>query len=108
MASPVSVGPTGRSPTCRSAEEGAGDDHAMDLGGPLADAPHARLAVPALERELLGDPVAPVDLDRGVDDAAQHLAQVELGDRRLHPRVLAAVGLPRPFPDEPACRAELD
>src|SRR5204862_3894614 len=83
-------------------------DHAMHLRGPLADAAHAGLAIPALERKLLGDPVAAVDLDGGVDDAAEHLARVELGDRRLDARVLAAVGLPRALPDQPPRRADLD
>src|SRR5262245_21273587 len=89
-------------------EERARDHHAVDLRRPLADAPHARLAVPALERKLLGDAVAAVDLHRRVDHAPEHLARVELGDRGLDPRVLAAVGLPRALPDDPAARAQLD
>src|SRR5688500_4250264 len=83
------------------------DDHAMHFAGALADAAHAGRAVPALQRELLADAVAPVDLDGGIDDAAQHLARVELGDGGLHPRVLAAVGLPGAGPDEPAAGADL-
>src|SRR5881392_4328754 len=79
----------------------------MHLGGTLADPTHARLAIPALQRELLGHPVAAVDLDGAVDDAAEHLARVDLGDRRLHARVLATVGLPRALPDEPARRPQL-
>src|SRR5712664_4674435 len=76
------------------AEERARDDHAVHFRRALADAAHARLAIPALEGELLGDAVAAVDLDGGVDDASEHLARVELGDGGLYPRVLAAVGLP--------------
>src|SRR5438132_3898997 len=79
----------------------------MHLGRALADATHARLAIPAFQRELLGHPVAAVDLDGAVDDAAEDLARVDLGDRGLHARVLAAVGLPRAVPDEPARRAQL-
>src|SRR2546428_3144311 len=68
----------------------------MHLGGALADATHARLAIPAFQRELLGNPVAAVDLDGAVDDAAEDLARVDLGDRGLHARVLAAVGFHAP------------
>src|SRR2546425_9658217 len=91
-----------------SAEQGARDHHPVDFGRAFADAPHARLTVPTLERSLLGYPIAPVDLDRGVHDAPEHLARVELGDRRLDARVLAAIRLPRALPDEPAARADLD
>src|SRR5207237_3631943 len=97
----------GRPRAAASAEELARDDHAMHLRRPLADAPHARLAIPALERELLGHAVAAVNLHGGVDHAPEHLARVELGDGGLHARVLAAIGLPRAFPDEPAARAQL-
>src|SRR2546430_6052968 len=48
----------------------------MHLGRALADATHARLAIPAFQRELLGHPVAAVDLDGAVDDAAEDLARV--------------------------------
>ena len=75
--------------------------------GPFADAADTGFAVPALQRELLGDAVAPVDLDGGVDDAAEHLARVELGDRGLHARVLAAIRLPGARPDDPAAGAQL-
>src|SRR2546425_7093695 len=51
--------------------------------------------------------VAAVDLDGAVDDAAEDLARVDLSDRGLHARVLAAIGLPRAVPDEPARRAQL-
>src|SRR5262245_29353121 len=91
-----------------SPEEGSGDDHAVHLRGTLADPPHARLAVPPLEGELLGDAIPAVDLDGLVDDAAQDLARVELGDRGLDARVLPAVGLPRALPDQPAGGAQLD
>src|SRR4029450_11061770 len=91
----------------RSAEERARDDHAVHLGRPLADAAHARLAIPALEREFLRDAVGAVDLHGGVDDATQHFARVELGHRRLDARVLAAVGLPGTVPDDVAARANL-
>src|SRR5262245_32649075 len=91
----------------RSAEQRARDDHAVNLGRPLADTAHARLAVPALEGEFLRHAVGAVDLHGGVDDAAQHLARVELGHRRLDPRVLAAIGLPGAVPDDVAAGADL-
>src|SRR5215813_6047029 len=89
------------------AEDGAGNDHAVDFRGALADPPYARLAIPALERELLAHPVAAVDLHGGVNDAAEHLARIELGDGGLDARVLAAVGLPCALPDGPARGADL-
>src|SRR5262245_35915886 len=90
-----------------SAEERARDHHAVDLRRPLADAAHARLAVPALERKFLRHTVGAVDLYGGVDDAPQHLARVELGHRGLDPRVLAPIGLPGAVPDEIAARPDL-
>src|SRR2546422_832811 len=95
-------------PHACSSEQRARDDHAVHLRGPLADAAPARLAIPALQRKLLGHAVAAVDLHGGVYHAAEHLARVQLGDRRLHARVLAAIGLPRALPDQPAARAQLD
>src|SRR5499425_2220458 len=89
------------------AEDRASDDHAVDFRGALADPAYSRLPVPTLQGELLAHPVAPVDLHGGVDDAAEHLARVELGDGGLDARVLAAVGLPRAFPNEPARGADL-
>src|SRR5918994_1288254 len=79
----------------------------MHLRGPLADAAYAGLAIPALQRELLRDTVAAVDLHGGVDHASQHLARVELGDRGLDPGVLAPVGLPGALPDDPAAGSDL-
>src|SRR5438093_340601 len=80
----------------------------MHLRGPLADAAHAGLAIPALQRKLLRYPVAAVDLHGGIDHAAEHLARVQLGDRRLDARVLAAIRFPRALPDEPPTCAQLD
>src|SRR6266851_2868283 len=73
-----------------------------------SDAADARLPVPALERKFLGHAVAAVDLHRVVDHAPQDFRGVELGDRRLHARVLAAIRLPRAVPDQPARRPQLD
>src|SRR6185436_4022487 len=90
-----------------SSQKMSRDDHAVHFGGAFTDAAHAGLPVPALQREFLGDAVAAVDLDGGVDDATEHLARVQLGHRGFHARVLAAIGLPRPRPDDPAAGAEL-
>src|SRR5207247_898982 len=57
--------------------------------------------------EFLRNAVGAVDLHRGVDDAPQHLARVELGHRGLDSRILAAVGLPGAVPDEIAARPDL-
>src|SRR5260370_17335169 len=91
-----------------SAEKRSGVHNADLFGWALADAAHAGLAVPALEREFLADAVAAVDLHRGVDHASEDLARIELGNGGLDPRVLAAVGLPRALPGQPARRAQLD
>src|SRR5262245_17659434 len=80
----------------------------MDFGRPFADATHAGLAIPALERKLLRPAVAAVDLHGRVDDASEHLARIELRDRRFHARVLAPVRFPGAVPDEIAARADLD
>src|SRR5262249_3574162 len=77
-------------------------------GGPLPARAPPPLAIPAFQRELLGDTVTAVNLHGGVDHAPQHLARVELGDRRLDARILAAVGFPGALPDQPAARAQLD
>jgi hypothetical protein len=50
-------------------------DHPVNLRRPFADSPNARLPVPTLERKLLGDAVATVDLHSGIDDAAEDLAR---------------------------------
>src|SRR2546428_13758815 len=71
-----------------SAEQRARDHHAVHFGRALADAPHARLTVPAVERKLLAHAVAAVGLDRGVHVAPEHLARVEPDDRHLNARVL--------------------
>src|SRR4030095_3439839 len=91
----------------RSAEQRASDHHPMHFRRAFADPAPAGLAIPALERKLLRHAVAAVDLDGGIDHPSEHLARVELGDRSLHARVLAAVRLPRALPDQPARGAAL-
>src|SRR5262249_59414083 len=61
------------------AEDGAGNDHALDFRWSLADPADSRLAIPALERELLANPLAAAVLPSGVNFAAESPAPVELG-----------------------------
>src|SRR5580700_1795221 len=80
----------------------------MHFAGTFADSADSRLAVPSLDRKLLADAVPAMNLHRTIDHAAEHLARIELRDRRLGAKVLAAVGLPRAFPRQPPRRAQLD
>ena len=49
-----------------------------------------------------------MNLHGTIDHAAEHLARIELRDRRLGAKVFATVGLPRAFPRQPPRRAQLD
>src|SRR6266851_3274530 len=100
--------PRRRRHRARSAQQVARDHHPMHFRGAFADPADARLAVPSLERKLLAHAIAAVDLHRAVDHAPQRLARIQFRDRRFHPRVLAAVGLPRAVPGKPSGRAQLD
>src|SRR5271155_584596 len=80
----------------------------MHFAGAFADSADSRLAMPALDWKFLADAVAAVDLHGAIDHAAEHLARIELRDRRLGAEVLAAVGLPRALPRQPSRRAQLD
>src|SRR5262252_7962888 len=77
------------------ADEVAGDDHAVDLGGSFTDPLDAQLTIPALERHLARHAHAAEDLDAAVDHATGRLGAVHLADRRLVLDVDAAVRLPR-------------
>src|SRR5579883_2887320 len=50
----------------------------LDLGRPLADTADAQLTVPALQRQVAGDAVAAVDLQRAVHHTAGGLGREEL------------------------------
>src|ERR1700744_6731883 len=50
-----------------------GDDHPLDLRGPLPDAVHPDVAVQPLDRVLAHVAAAAEDLPRAVDDAARRL-----------------------------------
>src|SRR5215472_9871967 len=91
-----------------SAEQRARDDHPMNFRGSFADSPHARLAVPSLQRQLLAHPVAAMNLHGAIDHLAQHLAGIQFRNRSFGAKVLLAVGLPRAVPGEPARRAQLN
>ena len=69
-----------------------GDDHALHLVRALADLEDLLVAVEARDRRLLHEPVAAVQLQRGVDDAVRELARVQLGLRRGEREVTALVG----------------
>src|SRR5208283_790999 len=91
-----------------SSQKRAGDHHSMHFARAFADPADSRLAVPALDGELLADAVAAVNLHGAIDHAAEHFARIELCDRRLGAEILAAIGLPRSFPRQPPRRAQLD
>src|SRR5208282_5809780 len=80
----------------------------MHFAGAFADSTDSRLAIPALDWKFLADAVAAVDLHGAIDHAAEDLARIQLRDRRLGAEILAAVGLPRPFPRQPSRGAQLD
>src|SRR5215831_9324398 len=92
----------------RSAQQVAGDYHAMDFRGAFANTADARLTIPSLERELLADAVAPMDLHRAIHDPAKHFTGVKFGNRGFHPRVFPTITLPRPFPCKPSRRTQFD
>ena len=66
-----------------AAQDLARDHHALHLARALADAADAHLAVPALERQVLGHAHAAMDLHRAVDHAAAAFRGGQLGDRGL-------------------------
>ena len=80
----------------------------MDFARPFADPADAHLAVPALEREVLGHSVPAVDLDRPVDDPAGAFGGQELGHRRLRAERLAPLRLARRCQGRPAGRSDID
>ena len=66
----------------RRREQLLGDDELLDLARALADRAELDVAVELLDREVLREPVAAVDLDRAVGRAHRDLGGVELGLRR--------------------------
>src|SRR5205814_4660021 len=75
-------------------EDLARDHEPLDLARPLVDLRDLRVAVVALDRELLRVPVAAEDLDRLARLPARHLGGEEL---RLRPRL----GMRKPVLPEP-------
>src|SRR5215212_2324243 len=86
----------------RLAEQGPGDDKALDLRGPLVDLRDLGVAVVALGRELLRVAVAAEDLDRLAGlrpgDAAREQLRLRPLDGVRAARVLQARGAPRECP----------
>src|SRR3954462_15469541 len=76
-----------------AADEIPRHDDALDLTGAFADAPDAQLAVPPLERQILGHPRPAMDLHRPVDDTAGRLRRDQFGHGGFGTELLAAVGL---------------
>ena len=77
------------------AQEIARDHHAVDFGRAFADPLDAQLAVPALQRQLVGDAEAAEDLHAAVDDAPGRLRRIELADRRFRLDVVAEIAATR-------------
>src|SRR3954470_3621627 len=75
------------------ADEVSRHDDALDLTRALADAPDSQLAVPPLERQILGHARPAVDLHRPIYDAAGRLRRHQLGHGGFRAELLAAVGL---------------
>src|SRR5581483_1652016 len=90
-----------------SAQQRARDNHPVHFGRAFADSANPRLTVPSLERQFLAHAIAAVDLHGAIDNAAEHLARIELGDRRLGAEILAAVRLPCAVPCKPSRGPEL-
>ena len=74
---------TGRWVTGRSLQQAAPDDHALDVGGALADQQHGRLAVEPLDLEVFREAVAAVDAEGILDDVAAVLRREVLGHSGL-------------------------
>src|SRR4051794_4500156 len=75
------TGPSMRAVRIRSGAERAGDDHLLDLVGPLADREDLRVAVEAADGVLLDVAIAPVDLHGLLGGADREAARLELGLR---------------------------
>src|SRR4051812_18788078 len=110
--SSVSSLSAGSSVTARSLEAAADEvprhDDALDLTRAFPDAPDAQLAVPPLERQILGHARPAVDLHRPVDDPAAGLRRDKLGHGGLRAELLAAVGLGGGGQRQPAGLADVD
>src|ERR1041384_4824401 len=91
-----------------AAEQGTRDHHPVHLGGALADALDAHLAVPALQRHLARNAEPAEHLDAAVDHFAGDLGRVDLGDRGIDLDVLPEIALPGRLIDKQARGAQLD
>src|SRR5215471_10924546 len=92
----------------RAAQQVSREDEALHFARAFADAADAHLAVPALEREVLGHAVAAMNLHGAVDDAAAGSAGDELRHRRFAAEGLAALGLVRGLEREPQAGFDVD
>src|SRR5207253_799635 len=83
------------------------DDHALDLGGALADEQQRRVAVETLDLVLLGVAVAAVDAKALLDAEAAGLGGEQLRHPGLEIRALAGVLQARGAPREQARGVDL-
>src|SRR5579875_1926087 len=72
-------------------EDFAGDDHALDLAGPLAYRAELDVAVELFCRIVLDESVATVELDSFITDAHGNFAGVEFGHAGLARNALASI-----------------
>src|SRR5215212_8362751 len=88
-------------------EDGAGDDHALDLARAFADGHEARVPVHALDFVFLAIAIAAMDLDSIAADALAHFGCKELGHAGGSGEMPARVLEPgRPI-EHPACGINL-
>ena len=81
-------------------QQGARNDVALDFAGAFPDALDPRIAPDALERQLVHEPHAAVDLDRLVGDEGQHFGGLQLGHGHVHVVDRSLVELPGGFEGE--------
>src|ERR1051325_10189995 len=91
-----------------AAEQVARDHHPVHLGGALADALDAHLAVPALQRHLARQPKPAEHLDAAVDHLAGDFRRVDLANRGIDLDVLPEIALPGRLVDQQPRGAQLD
>src|SRR4029450_13368018 len=89
-------------------EQVAGDDQPLHLVGALEDPPQPELAVPALDRQLLGVAHTAVDLQHPVGHPVDRVRAVQLRDRRVGLGLLALVDTPRGPQYQPADGLQVD
>src|SRR5207253_153645 len=90
------------------AQGATGDGPFVGFCGSVVDAEWADLRGDACEGQVVTDTEAAADLHRTVDDAADRVTHVCLGDRRIAAGVTAGVDGPGAAQDESAARFQVD